>query len=227
LGPEELRFGVAQSAIAHVGRVFRGSSIPGVCGAPDGDILNAIQWAMDKGCAVVSMSFGRRPICTRRYSPAYETIARNALAQGTLLVAAAGNDSERFPEDPKIYPVHEPANCPSIMAVGAIDPCGRLTFNSNGGGSSSAGKVDICGPGANILSAYIAPSDFDRAHGTSVATPFVAAIAALYAEACGVRGKHLWNLLQQKAAPLEHEPSKDIGAGLVRAPLDFNYGETR
>ena len=226
VGSGQPRFGIAQSAVGHVARVFRDETLEGECGSPDWSILNALNWAISEGCAVVSMSFGRMPLCDRAYSKIYEKVARRALKNGTLLVAAAGNDSDRTEKPIDVQPVHEPANCPSIMAVGGIDTCGRLHYASNGGGSTAASRVDICGPSFS-LSAWIEPRRYNHIHGTSVATPFVAGIAALWSEACGVRGKDLWNLVLRKAAPLPKETSKDVGAGLVMAPINSNCGESQ
>ncbi len=52
-----------------------------------------------------------------------------------------------------------------------------------------------------------------------MATPHVAGIAALYAEATGATGQALWNLLTQHALRLPL-PSVDVGIGLVQAPSD-------
>lgn len=214
LTPGHQRFGVAPDVEAFVGRVFVEDKIPGLCGADDSMVFSALEWALEMKCAVVSMSFGRTPSCQRKFSPAYEALARRALLQGTLLVAAAGNDSRRF--DNIINPVHEPANCPSIMAVGAVNKCGRLVFSSNGGPKRGPGRIDICGPGAAINSAWRGGS-FKHEGGTSAATPFVAGVAALYAQS-GLRGKALWRKLLKTASELPNESSHDVGAGLVKAP---------
>lgn len=49
-------------------------------------------------------------------------MARRALLRGTLIIAAAGNESRR---PSLIRPVGHPANCPSIVAVAALDPALR------------------------------------------------------------------------------------------------------
>jgi subtilisin len=50
-----------------------------------------------------------------------------------------------------------------------------------------------------------------------MATPHVAGIAALYAQAFRARGSALWQLLVARARRLPI-PAPDVGAGLVQAP---------
>ena len=142
-------------------------------------------------------------------------LAEAALKKGALIIAAAGNESSR-PGD--IQPVGHPANCPGIMAVGAIDRNYRLGWFSNGGLNLNGGKVDIVAPGVDIYSSYPTGSPpYKRLNGTSMATPIVAGIAALFAEATGLRGNALWAELTRRALPL-NESTSDVGAGLVQAP---------
>jgi subtilisin family serine protease len=132
-----------------------------------------------------------------------------------LIVAAAGNESQR---PTYIAPVGHPANCPSILAVAAIDARFLVAFFSCAGINPQGGQVDIAGPGVQIRSSWPRPRLYNTISGTSMATPHVAGIAALYAEASrNARGRALWAALIQNARRLAL-PSRDVGAGLVQAP---------
>ena len=145
----------------------------------------------------------------------FEQVGQRALAAGTLIIAAAGNNSRR-PAD--VEPVNHPANCPSILAVAALDETLAVTFFSCGGVNPSGGQVDIAGPGLHVRSSWPRPTLYATESGTSMATPHVAGIAALHAEANpGMRGASLGWLLLQSARRL-NAPTADVGAGLVQAP---------
>lgn len=204
------RYGVAYESEIYVGKVLsnRGSGT-------DSGILAGIQWAIANKCAVISMSLGAPTQVGQAFSQVFEVVARRALAAGTLIVAAAGNDSRR---PGQIKPVSHPANCPSIMAVAAVDVALRVAWFSCGGLSLQGGQVDIAGPGVDVRSSWPRPQLYNTINGTSMATPHVAGIAALLAEQNpDVRGGTLGWLLLQSARRLELS-SQDVGAGLVQAP---------
>ncbi|NGM88636.1 S8 family serine peptidase [Parapusillimonas sp. SGNA-6] len=205
------RYGVAGEAELHVGKVLSNAG----AGA-DGSVLEGINWAIEQQCAVVSMSLGSTAGPDEPYSLIFEEVARRALAAGTVLIAAAGNDSQR-PEF--IAPVSHPANCPSIFAVGAVDSSLQVAPFSCGGLVEEGGQVDLAAPGVNIRSSWPGEEQYHSISGTSMATPFVAGIAALYAQAeSQARGRALLNLVVQNARRLS-QPSRDVGAGLVQAPV--------
>ena len=204
------RYGIAYEAEIFVGKVLSDQG-----SGAEGDILNGLQWAIDQGCVVISMSLGSPVSPGQRPDPIFEEVAKRALAAGTLIVAAAGNDSQR-PGD--IEPVGHPANCPSVLAVGALDQQFAIGFFSNGGINPQGGGVDVAAPGLDVHSSWPAPKLYNTISGTSMATPHVAGIAALLAEANpGARGNALWALLTQHAKRLTL-PARDIGSGLVQAP---------
>lgn len=203
------RYGIAYNAEIYVGKVLSNQGR-----GTDGTILAGIEWAVNNQCRVVSMSLGARVMPGEPYSQAFEKSAKRALAAGTLLVAAAGNDSQR-PET--VMPVSHPANCPSIMAVAAIDPEEAVAWFSNAGLNPDGGQIDLSAPGVDVYSSWPVPGAHRGLSGTSMATPHVAGIAALFAQATGGRGAELWTALVQAARRLPL-PSVDVGSGLVQAP---------
>jgi subtilisin family serine protease len=200
------RYGVACEAQIFAGKVLSNSG-----SGSDRGILAGINWALANGCAVVSMSLGA-DLATP--SVAYETVGRRALDRGTLIVAAAGNNALR---PGNVGFVGVPANSPSIMAVAAIDSAMHVARFSARSGAGDGGKIDVAGPGVNVFSSWPMNQRYNTISGTSMATPHVAGIAALWSEATGMTGRELWTILAQNARPLDM-PSVDVGAGLVQAP---------
>jgi subtilisin len=205
------RYGVAYGADLCVGRVLDGNA-----DGTDGDVLAGIDWAVRHECAVVSLSLGSPVALGDSYPQLYECVAARALAAGTVVIAPAGNLSQR-PD--RIAPVDHPANCPSVVAVGAVDQDLAVAPFSNGGLNAEGGEVELVAPGIAILSAAPRPILYQLGSGTSMAVPFVAGVAALLAEADpGARGQALRALLSQTITAL-CAPRRDVGAGLVLAPL--------
>ncbi|MBS1550080.1 MAG: S8 family serine peptidase [Bacteroidetes bacterium] len=202
------RYGIAYNTQIYAGKVLSNSG-----SGADGGILAGINWAIANGCTVISMSLGAKTT-NAGFSAVYENAAVRALNAGCLIIAAAGNDSNR---PGYINAVSHPANCPSIMAVGAVDINMNIAYFSNGGLFPTYGAVDIAGPGVGVFSSTKLPTKYATMNGTSMATPHVAGIAALWAEATGLRGVQLWQKLTSTAKPLPL-PSRDVGTGLVQAP---------
>jgi subtilisin len=201
------RYGVAHEARILVGKVL-GDDGSGT----DADILAGISWAIASGARVISMSLGAD---VREVSTAYETVGRRALAAGALVVAAAGNNARRGAGDRGFVGV--PANSPSIMAVGAVDSALAIADFSAASTTVEGGQVDIAGPGVDVYSSWPVPQGTNTISGTSMATPHVAGIAALWSQRTGATGQELWAQLVQAAQRLPL-PASDVGSGLVRAP---------
>lgn len=205
------RYGVAPGAALHVGKVLNDSS-----SGRERDILNGMLWAIDQGCAVISMSLGRKVRPGEGPSAAYERVGQLALDRGTLIVAAAGNESAR--QFGYIAPVGAPANSQSIMAVAAVDQNLDVAEFSCGGINAGGGEVDIAGPGVDVLSSVPRPQIYNALRGTSMACPHVAGVAALLAQSDpALRGHALWQAVTQTARALS-DPARDVGAGLAQAP---------
>ncbi|MEA2828950.1 MAG: hypothetical protein QOG43_3389 [Actinomycetota bacterium] len=201
------RYGIAAEAEIFAGKVLGNAGNGG-----DSNILAGIDWAVRNGCRVISMSLGAD---VRWVSTAYETAGRRALDAGSLIVAAAGNNANR-PGSKGFVGV--PANAKSIMAVAAVDS--RLAiarFSARSNIFASGGQIDIAGPGVDVYSTAPMPTRYATHSGTSMATPHVAGIAALWATAGGGTGATLWSSLVRAARRLSL-PASDVGAGLAQAP---------
>ncbi|MFM7039544.1 MAG: S8 family peptidase [Planctomycetaceae bacterium] len=221
------RYGCAYRGELYVGKVLANNGE-----GSDSGILAGINWAISNQCRIISMSLGGPVRPGDTFSTIYETVAQRALLSrpGTLIIAAAGNDS-RIPGTNNRYspprPVSRPANCPSIMAVAAVDNSLKVASFSNGAINPNGGGVDISGPGVAVFSSWPepalvagGPSGHHSISGTSMATPHVAGIAAMWLEARGAAtsSQALWQLLTSNARRLS-APNSDVGAGLVQAPL--------
>jgi subtilisin family serine protease len=77
--------------------------------------------------------------------------------------------------------------------------------------------VDLAAPGRRVFSSWLMPQRYNTISGTSMATPHVSGIAALWSQSTGMRGRELWSVLVQESDRL-FEPSIDVGSGLVVAP---------
>jgi subtilisin family serine protease len=203
------RYGVASDAQLFVGKVLKSNGK-----GNEGDILHGLGWAIQNKCRVVSLSLGKRVLPGAEPDKLYEEIGGIALQNNCLLVAAAGNDSNR---PGAIDPVNMPANSKTIMGVGAIDRHQQLFTKSNGGINSDGGKVDLVGPGVDVRSSKRLPFRYGLASGTSMATPHVAGIAALMMQADpAASAEQIWTRLMQSADTL-NLLSRDVGKGLVKA----------
>ena len=194
------RYGIGFRTQMFIGKVLTNSG-----SGTQAQVLAGMNWAIANRCPVISMSLGASiPV-----QPSYTAAGAAALANGCLIIAAAGNASNR---PGFVAPTIAPANSPTIVSVGAVDNLLRIASFSCGG------KVDIAGPGVSVFSSWPRPVLHNTISGTSMATPHVSGCAALWAQSNpGLRGTTLRARLVASARHLPLPP-RDVGAGLVQAP---------
>jgi type VII secretion-associated serine protease mycosin len=125
----------------------------------------AIRYAVDKGASVINIS--QCEVSSAEDTGMIDAVAY-AFKHDVLIVAGAGNDGDATK--------CEPASQPGVLAVGAVQNDGTIWANSNHGP-----QVLLTAPGAHIVSAGgdKASSPYHAASGTSDATAFTSAAAAL------------------------------------------------
>jgi membrane-anchored mycosin MYCP len=131
--------------------------------ATAGQFAQAITFAVDTAdVQVINLS-----LVMTDDNPVVAAAVRHAVESGVVVVAAAGNDFEKGNPDPY------PALYPGVIGVASVNIDGvRAPY-------SQTGKfVDIAAIGENVTTAAVGSGHRAQA-GTSFATPFVAATAAL------------------------------------------------
>ena len=137
----------------------------GGSGATSG-VIAGLDWVVQNAVlpAVVNLS-----IIEDSTSIALDGAVARVVASGITVVAAAGN----FAKDACNY---SPARAPEAITVGAID-----TYDAQAGYSDWGTCVDLYAPGSSIRSSYFrSDTSYATLGGTSMASPHVAAAAALY-----------------------------------------------
>jgi serine protease len=165
-------------------------------------VAEGIRYAADEGAQVINMSLGGS-----HPSKVIESAVAYAYKKGVVIVAAAGNSGG---------PVGYPAAYPGVIAVSATDEDDDMaSFSSHGP------EVAIGAPGTNVMQQTICNGGkdkcegFEALNGTSMATPHVAAAAALLVGQGITDPDAVREKLQSTA---NHKEDKlQFGAGILRA----------
>jgi subtilisin family serine protease len=134
------------------------------------DIADGIIWAADHGAGVISLSLGGFVDKNDPEPEPMKSALDYAVAKGCVVVAAMGNDGANL-DDETVY--NYPSKHAKVLAVGAVGKNGKRAGFSNFGDYKQ-----VMAPGVDILSTYPG-SKYELLDGTSMATPFVAGLAAL------------------------------------------------
>ena len=150
-------------------------------GAYDSDIVQGINWSVNRGAKVVNLSLG---------GPGSSAILKRSIdrawSRGAVVVAAVGNESTSRPSYPAAYG--------RVIAVAATTKTDRRADFSNYGS-----WVDVAAPGVKIVSTV--PGGYANYDGTSMAAPHVSALAGLLADR-GFSKKRIRSRIQSTAVDL-------------------------
>jgi subtilisin family serine protease len=151
-------FGALPGAQLYVACVFyedrRGGSL-----SEARDLVRALNWLMERRVPVINMSLSGPP------NEVLRTAIRRAIQAGHLIVAAVGNAG---PASAPLYP----AAYEGVIAVTAVDVDKHVYRRANRGA-----YVELAAVGVDVLAA--APGGLAPYSGTSFASPYVAALAAM------------------------------------------------
>jgi hypothetical protein len=170
----------------------------GPTGGSAAAVVRGLAWMAQEHVPVVNVSLVGPP------NASLEAVVKALSAQGTLIVAAVGNDG---PAAPPLYP----ASYPQVVSVTGVDARGRVLMEAG-----RAGHVDFAAPGADMAAAN--PNNrYGSVRGTSFAAPIVAGkLAALMNGRSPGAAQAAVSTLSRQARDLGPKgPDKTYGRGLV------------
>ena len=162
-------YGLAPGARILPLKINSGSEGPVVSADFLDQIGQAVNYAVDQGAKVVSISQGRSAVTTSPDDVAkLDRILANARAKGALVFASVGNSAQ------KGNLVEYPGGLPNVVGIGAVDRNGVVTDESEKGS-----QVALVAPGVDTISACTSSTGYCTSHGTSDATALASGSAAL------------------------------------------------
>jgi len=192
--------GTAPAATLLIGKVLRNSG-----GGSLAELAEGVLWAVDQRADIISMSLGGE-----QGSPELFEAVHLALARGAVLICAAGNSGALFSNS-----IGYPGRYGSVITVAAHDRHGQAS-----GFSSRGAEIDFMAPGHEIWSTF-RQGGYAKLSGTSMATPFVAGLAALILAKHRRPGNHTspirncedmrQHLLRMAAHPGHHDSARGHG----------------
>lgn len=161
----------------------------------DSALIAALRVAVKNGAQIVNISIGGTA-----YNAVFQKVINEATEAGVTVVAAMGNDGTNC--------LNYPAGYDNVIGVVSVD-----RTNNRASGSSYGTWGDVAAPGAAVWSTTYYGS-YSSKSGTSMASPVVAGVAALY------KSVHPDATPAQITARLKATATKggsDLGAGIVNA----------
>ncbi|MFW9808967.1 MAG: S8 family serine peptidase [Candidatus Thorarchaeota archaeon] len=177
-------------------------------------LVEAIYWAVEQNCSVISMSLGADPV----FGDPLEAAVDWAFSQGVVVVSSAGNEGEGGLIGTSIS---SPSLYDRCISVAAVYENGEPTeFSSTGPTYERFMKPDITANGW-------ATDSGGRYYGTSFASPRVAGAAADligYCEANNITytAGTIITALLKGATPMDEYPSYVVGTGLLNVQNSLN-----
>jgi hypothetical protein len=139
---------------------------------------------------------------------AFTAAVQRALDKGVVVVAAAGNETVPFCEQPSVTG--------PLLCIGATDRRDQRSSYSSSGDLMAPGGSAFGGADEDILSTFVDGEYIDMA-GTSQATPHVAGVAALLVS-LGLHGKQVTDRILASARDAGVPGPDDVyGAGILDA----------
>ena len=237
-----VRIGIARGVTkALIGKVI------GNDGGSSAKIASAIHWAIENNANVISMSLGidfpgyqadlqrgglrPEPATSlalegyRQNLAVFDSISELVTTLGRfhdpcLLIAAAGNESRRQEAPPFEIAASPPAVSEGFVSVAALQEGAQgfavAAFSNTG--------AKVSGPGVDVISAKVG-GGLVSMDGTSMATPHVAGVAALWAQKLKQQGRFTASqfsaelLASATRSPLDPASTLEaVGAGIIRTP---------